>query len=111
MKSKINLLQPSKIWFEGAQTPSKSTLNFGHIAEPKRGAIAINEFCVLGLLTEDKPQFIKFNDGGYRRAWVGVKLTDEMGSIGAPWYGLDIRILTYNREHSIFAENREEGVL
>jgi hypothetical protein len=48
--------------------------------EPRKNAIAICGRGGLGLITEDTPKLIHFENGDKRVCWVGIYLTEKPGS-------------------------------
>ena len=53
--------------------------------KPRKGSLALCGLKCLGLITEDKPQEITYQDGNTGKAYVGIHLTDKVTEIGKPW--------------------------
>ena len=53
--------------------------------EIRKGTLAICGIGCLGLITEDEPQTICYDDGTKSMAWVGIHLTDKVCKIGDRW--------------------------
>lgn len=53
--------------------------------EIRKGTLAICGIGCLGLITEDEPREITYNDGNKSVAWVGIHLTDKVCAIGGAW--------------------------
>lgn len=79
--------------------------------EIKKGTIAICGSGCLGLITEDEPRVVTYENGNKGIAYVGIHLTDNVAPIGSPWSSKDPKpiIDTYTIQYSY--ENEQKAHL
>ena len=53
--------------------------------KPRKGSFALCGLKCLGLITEDQPIEITYDDGNKGVAYVGIHLTNKVTDIGKPW--------------------------
>ena len=53
--------------------------------KPRKGSLALCGLKCLGLITQDEPKEITYQDGNKGTAYVGIHLTDKITDIGNSW--------------------------
>ena len=53
--------------------------------KPRKGSIAFCSLGCLGLIIEDKPQLVNYEDGHSGMAYVGIHLTNKIAPIRFRW--------------------------
>jgi hypothetical protein len=61
--------------------------------KPQKGAIAICSRGILGLITSDKPEEVKYSDGNTGLAWTGIQIGEN--TFGQKWSSRNPKVLNY----------------
>ena len=62
-------------------------------ANIEKGTSALCSKGALGMITEEEPKNIVYQDGTKALAYVGIHLTDKIADIGDPWSSREPRIM------------------